>query len=138
MNKYINYERTVIRIVQIYGPGDGKGDQNAKKGYPHGWWDTPFRVRRRRLVLGKPVDEAGQATFEVGGLVLVPGIALGESIDHTNDFGQEFLSFGSVRHLPQLFDGRTGGFLVIAVGQALFGVLTDSFLSGLMLCHVVY
>ena len=67
--------------------------------------------------------------LQVVGLVLVPEVALGEAVNHAEELGKLLLGFGTVFEVPELTDGRTRGFLVVAIVQALLFVLTNALLG---------
>lgn len=68
-----------------------------------------------------------QAALQVGGFVGMPGIFLGELVNHTDDFGQELFCFGPIGDAAELCNRRTSRLLVEAVGYPLFGSLADAF-----------
>lgn len=68
-----------------------------------------------------------QTAFEVACFVLVPGILLGQTIDHTHYFRQELLGLRSIGQLSEFKNRSTGGFLIITVSHPGNSVLTDSF-----------
>jgi hypothetical protein len=86
--------------------------------------EAPYQYRSRGL--GQAVDELRQTALQVRSLVAVNAAALGELVDHTNDFRQELTRFRTQFQAAQVFDRRAGRFFVVAVLQAALAVLTDT------------
>jgi hypothetical protein len=82
-----------------------------------------------KLAVLEAIDELGQLALQVSGFVFVELIILAQAVNHTHNFGEEFLSVPLVFHRPQVLDGRTGAFLIVAVVQAALSRLADAFLS---------
>jgi len=63
-------------------------------------------------------DPAHQITFEVGGLIVVDDVSLGQFVDHSDHSGQQGLSGLFVLFVAQFFDCVTNGFMLVPVAQA--------------------
>ena len=79
--------------------------------------------------LGQVRHVFGQAALQVGSFVVMPGVGLGQFVDHADHLGQKSFGFLLVRHFPQLLDRRTRRFLVVAIVNAFLGILTNSLLG---------
>ena len=64
------------------------------------------------------------------------GVALGEAVNHADDFGQKFFGVSLVLHFPEVFDSRARGLCVVAILQAALGNLTDALFCRKMMCHL--
>lgn len=69
-----------------------------------------------------------QTAFQVRRFVSVPNVALRQVVDHTKQLREHFLRFRFLFQTAEVTDSRTRRFLVIAVVQALFDVLTNALL----------
>jgi len=86
--------------------------------------EAPYQYRS--CGLGQGVDELRQTALQVGSLVAVNTAALGEFVDHADDFRQEHIRFRTQFQAAQVFDRRAGRFFVVAVLQAALAVLTNT------------
>ena len=76
-----------------------------------------------------------KAALEVCGLIRMPGILLGKSVNHADDFWQELLSFSLVRDAAEFCNRSTCRLLVKAVGNPPLSYLADAFFCCFMVCH---
>ena len=74
-----------------------------------------MRQQQALSFLVQAADVSHQAAFEVRCFIWMPGIFLGEFVDHADDFGQELLGFCFIREGPEFCDRGTGRLLVEAV-----------------------
>lgn len=78
---------------------------------------------------------ARQTAFQVGGFVAVDVAALGQTVNHADNLRQESRCLFFVFQIAEVFDGRAGRLLVVAVLQATLFYLADALERGTMVCH---
>lgn len=69
-----------------------------------------------------------KTALQVGSLVLVDIVLLGQSVNQTYHLRKEFFRLSLVSKQSQTLDGCTGSFLIKAISCAASRFLTDSFL----------
>ena len=82
------------------------------------WW---------KRQLGDGIHVTRQAAFEVRCLVAVNVAFFRQTVDHTDNLGQERLGLSLVFQVAQVLDRCTCGLFVITILQATLFVLTDAF-----------
>lgn len=60
-----------------------------------------------------------KATLQVGSLVCVNNIVLRQFIDHGKHFGKSLLNFLLIITVPQIANGVTGSFVLVAIAFTL-------------------
>lgn len=75
----------------------------------------PERIRFIESGGAELLEVAHQAALEVGRLVLVDIVFLGQLVDHTHQLRQELLRRCGVSHIAEVLDGSTSRLFVIAV-----------------------
>ena len=90
-----------------------------------------FRRSRRLECVHVKLDGA----LQVGGLVLVHDVVLGQLVEHRRNLRQESFGCALLGRRTQSLHGVAGRLVEQAVVCALGRRLTDSFLRGLMVCH---
>ena len=81
------------------------------------------------------VEEFGSARLEVGSLLPVDDVLLGEFVEALLELGEESLCLSLVYCCAELLEQRTHGLCVVAVVQTTFLVLTDALERGLVISH---
>ncbi len=83
----------------------------------------------------KRVNELRELALVVSSFVFVDDALLGQAVQHRRHFLQQVLSGRFVGGGAQLFDGRAGRFVLVAVQYALGFVAADALESRLVVCN---
>lgn len=81
------------------------------------------------------IDMFHQARLDVGRLILMNNVRLGQLIQHALHFRQELRGFLFIRHITELTDSRAHGFGVISVMQSTSRRLANSLHARFVICH---
>lgn len=97
--------------------------------------ESPGSEAESKLSQGSYV--LAELALQIGRLVFVDHVFLGQLVDHRDYLGEQLRGFGLVRTQTQFLDGVTGRFVVVTVAQTFFIVGTDTLDGRFVVCHFI-